>query len=403
MVPLRLSAYTLVSALGRGRKSTWDALMAGRSGLLPCNLPGVDLQTCIGRVDGLEESPVPARGGRSFAAFDCRNNRLAALTLLQDGFIEAVSAARVRYGPDRVAVLLGTSTSGIAETEAAYAARHDDGSLPQDFIARYRFTHNTFSLAAFVRDYLDLDGPAAVISTACSSSAKVFATASRLFASGQCDAAVVGGCDSLCLTTLYGFTALQLTSSTPCRPGDASRDGLSLGEAGAFILLERPDPAADGKTILLRGYGESNDGYHMSHPHPEGRGAVAAMRAALTRARLSPASIDAISLHGTATRANDAVEDSAVHSVFGGGMSCIGIKGWTGHTLGAAGAIGVVIAGLCMEHDVLPGTVNTRTVDPAFRSRLVLTPERRPLHNLLLNCFGFGGNNACLILGAAPC
>jgi 3-oxoacyl-[acyl-carrier-protein] synthase I len=393
MTPLTFSHYTLVSAVGRGLPATRQALLGMQSGLRPCDLPGVELDTWIGRVEGLEA------GECAIATdYECRNNRLAALALRQDGFTEAVLTARSRYGAHRVAVILGTSTSGIAETERAYAQRYADDSLPTDYLRRYRYTHNTYALADFVRKTLGLHGPAFVISTACSSSAKVFASASRLFAADLCDAAVVGGVDSLCLTTLYGFSALQLTSTQPCRPCDAERDGLSLGEAGAFILLERPI-ATSVHNVTLLGYGETNDGYHMSHPHPEGRGAIGSMRAALDCAGLAPGDIDYVNLHGTATPANDRIEDLAVHAVFGSGTRCSSTKGWTGHTLGAAGATACVIAALCLETGLLPGTANTHRLDPKLRSHILLTNQTETMASVMINIFGFGGNNCSLVVG----
>lgn len=206
MTPLTLTAYTLVTANGRGVGPVLQALRERRSGLNPCDFEDVPLKTYIGRVEGLEDFSL----GNELERFDCRNNRLAWLGLQQDGFMVAVAEAKQRYGAHRVAVVMGTSTSGILETEHAYQARDVAGSLPAWYTSRYRYTHNMFSLGHFVRACLGLRGPAMVISTACSSSAKVFASADRLLRAGLCDAAIVGGVDSLCLTTLYGFSALQL-------------------------------------------------------------------------------------------------------------------------------------------------------------------------------------------------
>jgi 3-oxoacyl-[acyl-carrier-protein] synthase-1 len=299
-----------------------------------------------------------------------------------------------------VAVILGSSTSGILETEHAY--RHRDpatGALPASYLTRYRYTHNMFSVAHFVRTYLGLRGPAMVISTACSSSAKVFATAARFIEAGFCDAAVVGGVDSLCLTVLYGFASLELLSSGPCRPCDEDRDGLTLGESAGFALLEKAGPAAPAGAVELLGYGESCDGYHMSHPHPEGAGAIGAMQGALRRSGLQPWDIDYINLHGTATRANDSIEDKAVNSVFGPSTPCSSTKGWTGHTLGAAGITEAVIAALCLTRSFVPGTLNTTRVDSSLRSHVLLENNEQPVRRVLSNIFGFGGNNCSLILG----
>jgi len=368
------------------------ALRESRSGLRPNDFETPALETWIGRVDGLEHEPVTGRLGE----FDCRNNRLARLGLRQDGFEDAVAQARERYGAHRIAVLIGTSTSGVHETELAYRQRdRSTGALPPDL--RYRHSQNIFSVADFVRRYLELEGPAAAISTACSSSAKVFASAHRLIEAAFVDAAVVGGVDSLCLTTLYGFGSLELLSREPCRPCDAARDGISIGEAAGFVLLERADSGA-GKIALL-GYGESSDGYHMSAPHPEGAGVRLAVMQALCRAGLAPDAIDYINLHGTATPANDRAEDAALHRIFGAAIPCSSTKGWTGHTLGAAGVTEAIISALCLERSWVPGTLNTRTLDPSLRSRIVLSGEQHPLRHVLSNSFGFGGNNCSLVLG----
>lgn len=395
ITPLTLTAYTLVTANGRGVGPVLQALRGRRSGLKPCDFENVTLKTYIGRVEGLEDFSL----GNELERFDCRNNRLAWLGLQQDGFMVAVAEAKQRYGAHRVAVVMGTSTSGILETEHAYQARNQAGSLPDWYSSRYRYTHNMFSLGHFVRVCLGLRGPAMVVSTACSSSAKVFATADRLLRAGLCDAAIVGGVDSLCLTTLYGFSALQLLSAGPCRPCDEDRDGLSLGEAAGFALLESSERVGRRGAVALLGYGESTDGYHMSHPHPEGAGAIRAIRDSLARAGLRPEDIEYVNLHGTATRANDSVEDKAVYSIFGARPACSSTKGWTGHTLGAAGITEAVISALCLTEGLIPGTLNCARVDTSFRSRIVRENQIDSLSCVVSNIFGFGGNNCSLVLG----
>jgi len=393
MRPLSMSAYTLTNALGLGRAATLDALQQRRSGLAPCDFLDADLDTWVGRVAGLEEQPVAAALGD----YDCRNNRLAQLALRQDGFENAARTAAERYGADRVAVIMGTSTSGILHTELAFRERDPDtGALPQPL--HYRETHEISSVVEFTRRYLGLSGPALSISTACSSSAKVFASAWRLIEAGLCDAAVVGGVDSLCLTTLYGFSSLELVAPNACRPADAERNGISIGEAAGFALLERPEAAGDAAVGLL-GYGESVDAYHMSTPHPEGVGAQLAMQRALDRAGLDTADIDYINLHGTATATNDSAEDRAVSGLFGRDTPCSSTKGWTGHTLGAAGAVEAVIGALCIEAGLIPGSLNTRKVDPSFNSAVQLENHLQPVQRVMSNSFGFGGNNASLIVG----
>jgi 3-oxoacyl-[acyl-carrier-protein] synthase I len=394
MEPLILSAYTLVTALGGGLDRTYQALVKRQSGLRPCRFDDLNLNAYAAQVEGVENRPI--RG--ELSRFDCRNNRLALLALEQDGFIDAARQASERYGNDRLAVILGTSTSGVLTTEDAYRERDlITGALPSSFIATCRYTHDMFSLADFVRAYLHLRGPAMVISTACSSSAKAFAVAARFIKAGFCDAAIVGGADSLCHTTLYGFAALDLMSTGVCRPCDEDRDGLSLGEAAGFALVESVDRARSGG-IALTGYGESTDGYHMSHPHPDGIGATKAMGSALARARLKPEQIDYVNLHGTATRLNDLAEAKAVSAVLGDNVPCSSTKGWTAHTLGAAGIVETVISALCLTRSLLPGSLNTRRVDPALRCRIVLDNEFRPIKRVVTNFFGFGGNNCSLIL-----
>ncbi|HZF26488.1 MAG TPA: beta-ketoacyl-[acyl-carrier-protein] synthase family protein [Steroidobacteraceae bacterium] len=390
MEPLRISAYTVTSALGCGRRAHLDALQAERTGLRPQAVANCALQTHVGEVAGLD-APLAGESAR----WDCRNNRLAQLSLAQDEFRDAVGRCRATLGDERIGVFIGTSTSGVQQTELAYRDRDRSSErLPDYFLHRY--TQNIFSAADYVRIALGLAGPTLAISTACSSSAKVFASARRAIAAGHCEAAVVGGVDSLCLTTLYGFNSLQLVSAEPCRPADLRRNGISIGEAAGFALLE----PGNGELMLL-GYGESSDAHHMSAPDPDGRGASAAMRSALRCADLEPRDIDYINLHGTATPANDAAEDRAVREVFGDGVPQSSTKGWTGHTLGAAGIVEAAIALLCIEAGLLPRSLNTREQDPQILGTIVLETRSAPVRRVLSNSFGFGGSNCALVFGGA--
>ncbi|WP_407074887.1 beta-ketoacyl-[acyl-carrier-protein] synthase family protein [Roseateles sp.] len=395
MTPIPITHHTLVTAMGHGRAATFEALRDGRSGLARRGFETADIGSWLGVVDGLD-----ALDWRDeLAAYDCRNNRLAELALRTDGFAEAVQSAAMRWGAMRVGVFLGTSTSGILQTELAYRERDPNtGALPDGL--HYGETHNTASVARYVRAAMGLQGPAHVVSTACSSSAKVYAAAERAIRLGLVDAAVVGGVDSLCMTTLYGFKALELTSGEICRPWDAERAGLSIGEAAAFALLEREGGPARPMGWLL-GAGESSDGHHMSSPHPEGAGAALAMRAALSQAGLTPAQVDYLNLHGTATPGNDAAEDRAVCTVFGTATPCSSTKGYTGHTLGAAGGVEASIALLALEHGLAPPSLNLQTQDPALHAQLLREPLRAELKVVASNSFGFGGSNASLLLGAA--
>ena len=236
------------------------------------------------------------------------------------------------------------------------------------------------------------------VSTACSSSAKVFASAYRHIKAGLCDAAVVGGADSLCFSTLYGFSSLGLVSDRPCRPWDAGRSGMNIGEGAGFALLEKKDGGVAG--VALLGYGESSDAYHMSSPHPEGAGAATAMKSALAMAGVTADAIDYINLHGTGTRANDASEDRAIMKVFGGGTPCSATKGWTGHTLGAAGITEILFALGSIERGFIPGTLNSERLDPALSAGVLLRNRVAPVSCVLSNSFGFGGSNCSLVLGA---
>ena len=396
MPPLLLSHFTATSCIGRGLGATLASLRAQRSGLKPCDFDSAELATWIGAVDGVDSEVLRP----DLKAFDCRNNRLAQLGLRHDNFDLAVQALIARLGRQRIGVFIGTSTSGILQTELAYRRRDPEtGALPADFI--YATTHNTFSVADFTRHYFGLGGPAVAVSSACSSSAKVFASARRMMAAGLIDAAVVGGVDSLCLTTLYGFNSLGLVSSQACRPFDVARDGISIGEAAAFALLERVPEHLDGNAVLLLGVGESSDAHHMSSPHPEGLGARMAMQDALRTAQLDAADIEYINLHGTATQSNDAAENRAVAAVFGSNTLCSSTKGATGHTLGAAGGMEAVICALALQHGLLPGGLNTQQLDPALPLNYLLDNRELQVSRVLSNSFGFGGTNCSLIFGRA--
>ena len=575
--PLQISAYTATSAVGVGKEVLADALAQSRSGLRANDFGDAPLPTWIGRVDGLEEVRLP----ESLAHWDCRNNRLAWLGLQADGFLEAVAAAREKYGASRVALILGTSTASIGETELAYTQLDEQGMFPPnqrrarvhtphslamftqqllgisgpsetistacsssakvfasaerlirlgladaavvggadtlcgsvlfgfnslelvssepcrpfdasrkgislgeaagfallergrgplellgygeasdahhmstphpeglgaekalddalaragvavesiDYInmhgtasigetelaytlldeqgmfppeQRRAAVHTPHSLAMFAQQLLGITGPSETISTACSSSAKVFASAERLIRLGLADAAVVGGADTLCGSVLFGFNSLELVSSEPCRPFDASRKGISLGEAAGFALVERVQTGADAAPLHLLGYGEASDAHHMSTPHPEGLGAERALDEALARAGLAPEAIDYINMHGTASQKNDEVEGALVARRFPARTHASSTKGFMGHTLGAAGIVEAVISLLAIERGLMPGTVNTRTLDEGFGPQIKLEPAHGEVRYALSNSFGFGGNNCSLVFGKA--
>ena len=390
MTPFAITTYTATTAVGVGRRALLEALRAGRSGLTRCDFEGAALDCYIGPAPGLD---TPLR--EQWAEWDCRNNRLAELALQQDDFSDVALAARQRYGAERIGTFIGTSTSGVLQTELAYRERDPETQTLPDWYV-FDTTQSAFSIADFVRLRLDLAGPCVSLSAACASSAKAFAAAARSILAGFCDAAIVGGVDSLCLTTLFGFNSLQLLSKDVCRPADADRSGLSIGEAAAFALLERTSRPG---MLALRGWGESSDAHHMSQPRPDGAGAIQAMRAALAAARLDPHAIDYVNLHGTATPANDLAEDRAMGALFGARVPCSSTKGWTGHTLGAAGMVEAAISLLCIEHGLLPRSLNTRRKDPALNSNILMETREAPVRNVMSNSFGFGGVNCSLVLG----
>jgi len=389
MTPLCITAWSVACSAGVGVPALAAALRERRSGLRANDFTEVPLPTFIGRVAGIEGCALPAR----LATWECRNNRLAWLALTSDGFFDLACAARDRYGPDRVALVLGTSTSSIGATEEAYRRLLPDGQYPEDL--RRPIVHTPHSLGDFVREALGLEGIVVTVGTACSSSAKVFAQAERLIRLGLADAAVVGGVDSLCGSVLFGFNSLELVSPEPCRPFDVARRGISIGEAGGFALLERD---GSGGPWLL-GYGESSDAHHMSSPHPQGLGARLAIEAALERAGLGPDAVQYINLHGTASQKNDEVEARVIADMFPATTRASSTKGWTGHTLGAAGIVEAVVAFIAMQTGLAPGTLNAEELDPDCGPQVRLENEAADLRVVLSNSFGFGGSNCSLLFG----
>lgn len=394
MQALRITAITAASAMGVGLDAMRAALDGRAGGLTPCDLPGMPAGLWIGRVRAAEAIDLPA----PLTDFACRNTRLAELALRQDGFLAAVEAAVARYGAARIAVVMGTSTSGIEETEQAWARRGADGALAGYDYAR---THDLHALPRYMRARLGLAGPCVSISTACTSGARAFLDAGTLIAAGLVDAAVVGGADTLCRLTLHGFGSLELLAKGPTRPCAEDRDGISIGEAAAFALLERAGPQESGALGLL-GAGASSDGHHMSSPHPDGHGAVAAMNAALDSAGLTPGQVDYVNMHGTGTRANDAMEDRAIARIFGDAVPCSSTKGWTGHTLGASGALEAAVAAICVEHGLVPGCLGVDRPDPSFAARIAVENTATRVDRVLSNSFGFGGSNCALVIGRLP-
>ena len=394
MTALGIPAMSLVTPLGLGKAKNAASLFRGtRDGLVHDFSLVSGKIVPVGRV-AAELPGIPS----ALADYDCRNNRLMLAALAEIG--DDVAGAVGRYGADRVAVVLGTSTAGIAEGENAWAAYRRDGAWP----AGYRYSRQeTGNLADFVARWLGLTGPAYTVATACSSSGKTFAAARRLIAAGLCDAAVVGGADSLCRLTLNGFASLEAISNAPCNPFSVNRSGITIGEGAAAFLLTR-DPAPVG----LLGVGECSDAHHVSAPDPSGQGAEAAMRLALEDAGLAAGDIVYVNLHGTATPLNDAMESKAMAAVFPPETPCSSTKAMTGHLLGAAGACEAAFLWLSL-HPVfnpdwlLPPHLWDGVPDPALPPLALVTqgervPERQTLA-MLSNSFAFGGNNVALVLG----
>ncbi|NBB93691.1 MAG: beta-ketoacyl-ACP synthase [Gammaproteobacteria bacterium] len=392
MEALQISAMTLACAAGKGIGALRPALAEGRSGLRANDYPGCELETWIGRVDGVEDIVLED----DLARFQCRNNQLAAIALDLDGFRESAAELLERHRPERIACVVGTSTAGISSTERAFRELDAQGAFRPEHVMPW--VHTPHTSAAFVAAALGLAGPVQTVSTACSSSAKVFATAARLIETGFADAAVVGGVDSLCLSVLYGFHSLELVSPDPCRPFDRSRTGLNLGEAAGFAILERESKHALGR---LLGWGETSDAHHMASPHPEGEGAITAMRQALDRAGLPPEAIGYVNCHGTATPMNDRIETAALRTVFGDPPPASSTKAWTGHTLGAAGITEAVFSLMALADGYLPASLNCSVPEPGAADFILRDGRRERVGAVMSNSFGFGGSNCTLVLGAA--
>ena len=392
--PCRLAALGQVSALGSALEEVSARLAAGDSSRLTLDETIVPERALwLGAVT----EPLPAIPA-GLERFACRNNQLALAALQAIG--DEVRAAIARFGAARVGVVVGTSTSGVGDAEAAIAHRERTGVLAHEF----HYDQLEFGgLARFVAEAAGARGPAYTLSTACSSGARALASARSLLRLGLCDVVISGAADSLCGLTTNGFAALGALSAGVTNPCSRNRDGLTLGEAGVLFLVTR-DPGG----IQLLGVGDSSEAHHMSAPDPEGRGAETAMRGALADAGLEAGDIGYLNLHGTGTPQNDAMECAAVARVLGSELPCSSTKPLVGHTLGAAGAIEaafcwLVLAGLRAGEAALPPHVWDGAVDPELAPiRLTEKGARAafgPRTAVMTNSFGFGGNNCTLILG----
>jgi 3-oxoacyl-[acyl-carrier-protein] synthase-1 len=394
--PCRLAALGQVSALGRTRAEVYERLIAGDSSRLTLNSDRIPERSIwLGEVHESLPAIPPA-----LARFACRNNQLALAALEAIG--AQVSAAVARFGAERVGVVVGTSTSGVGDAEAAIAHREKTGVLAHQF---YYDQLEFGGLARFVAEVTGARGPAYTLSTACSSGARALASARSLVALGVCDAVVSGAADSLCGLTTNGFAALGAISAGVTNPWSANRDGLTLGEASALFLVTG-EPGG----IQLLGVGDSSEAHHMSAPDPEGRGAETAMRGALADAGLAPEQIAYLNLHGTGTPQNDAMESAAVARTLGTDVPCSSTKPLVGHTLGAAGAIEAAFCWLLLAERrggelSLPPHVWDGARDPALAPiHLAAKGERARAGRdafVMTNSFGYGCNNCTLILGAS--
>ncbi|EJM94203.1 3-oxoacyl-(acyl-carrier-protein) synthase [Pseudomonas sp. GM74] len=394
-----LNALGLVCALGREKQEVARNLFAGDCGGMREQAGWVPQRTLpVGAVQG-NLATLPADMSRHHS----RNNQLLLEATLQ--IRPDIDSAIQTYGRDRIGVVLGTSTSGIDEASQGLAHYLREKQFP----AEYDYQQQELGAPAnFLTEWLQLSGPAYVISTACTSSARALMSAQRLLDLGICDAVLCGGVDTLCKLTLNGFSALEAVSEQRCNPFSVNRNGINIGEAAVLFLMTRR--AGDSQAIALLGSGASSDAHHISAPEPSGRGALQAMRKALGRANLQPEQIAYLNLHGTATQHNDAMESQAVATLFPAGVPCSSSKPMTGHTLGAAGALEAAFCWLSLSPDnrghALPPHVWDGQPDPELPPLQWVTPATRltsiaPRY-LMSNSFAFGGNNVSLIIGDAP-
>ncbi len=384
-----ITAFSLCCGLGRDTEAVVHQLREARRGLreVPFEVP-------FEAVTGTLPQPPPPLPA-PLANQDSRTARLTALAY--EGIDHAMVEASKRWGTDRIALVLGTSTGGIDRTERFHFDWYGSGAPtpavpPADY--DYHRQHCFHALADTLASLSGAQGPRYVVSTACSSSAKVFGSAQRLLDLGIADAVLVGGADGLCHTTVRGFHSLGVMASEPCRPFGSERPGMNVGEGAGLLLLEREGrPRA-----WLRGVGESSDAYHMSSPDPEGRGALAAMRQALHEADVRPEEVGYINAHGTGTKYNDAAEAKAIEALFGASVPVVSTKAYTGHTLGACGAIEAIFGIVALEEGWIPAALGSHPLDDEIRLWIPDHVLERPVRYVLSNAFAFGGSNCSVLL-----
>jgi 3-oxoacyl-[acyl-carrier-protein] synthase-1 len=392
MKPLTINSYTLTCAAGTGISAIRSSILGNRSGLSDKPWHDCELQTWLGRVTDLDESR-----NKLQPEWESRNNRLAHLGIHQDQFAKALGEAITRFGTHRCGLVIGTSTSSIGRSEQGYRELDPEGRFTSEF--QQDQIHDPHAPGAFLANLLDIEGPCMTVSTACSSSSKAFAVASRWLQQDIVDVVIVGGVDSLCQSVIHGFNSLQLVDNNLCKPFDLDRGGINLGEAAGFVLVSR-EPLQD-SGIRLLGYGESSDAYHMSSAHPDGLGAQLAMQAAIERSARQFSDLDYVNLHGTGTRSNDSIESKICGELLAPNTLCSSTKGLTGHTLGTAGICEAILTIDAIRTSIVPGNINTQNPEFAIASKLALTATDRDITLAMSNSFGFGGNNSSLIFGAA--
>lgn len=384
--------YDTCSAAGVNLLALRQSLKEYKSGLVKNDLKGSNIDTWLGKVQAIDDVS-------DLKQWQSRNNALAALGLEQGSLKTTLDGVTKEFGSSRIGIVMGSSTSSIDRTETAYTDLDESGALKPTY--QQTLVHNPHAPSLFVAHYTGIKGPAITINTACSSSAKVFATGARWLEMGVVDAVLVGGVDTLCLSVVHGFNSLQLLSANPCKPFDHNRDGINLGEASGFAILQRAGESDKAAGIRLSGYGESSDAYHMSHPHPEGLGARLSMTQALKRADLAPDAIDYINLHGTSSRANDLIEGQLISDLFPKTTVCSSTKAWMGHTLGAAGITEAIITMDTLNTDFIPGSMNLESLDKALDFTIAAKNQSKACTHVMTNSFGFGGNNCSLVFSKA--
>jgi 3-oxoacyl-[acyl-carrier-protein] synthase-1 len=385
-----ITGFSAVNAMGRTTAEVLSALDEGRSGLAAPPFP-LPIDTVVGAIPGGDLDPLPPGLDR----YDTRIARIGFMALA--GVRSALDRALVRWGKRRVAILLGTSTGGLDATEVAYRAWAESGTLPPSY--RLDTKHDFSALGSAIAQHTGTEGPMYVVSTACSSSGKVHASAMRLMRAGVIDAALVGGVDSLCRMTLHGFRGLGILDTARCRPFDKSRAGINIGEGAALMLLER---SSDDARVAVLGVGESSDAYNMSSPEPSGRGAREAMERAMGMAGIAPGDVDLLIAHGTATPQNDTAESAAIEVALGTRVPVVSTKAYTGHQLGAAGATSAIFAAHAVLTGRAPASLGASEIDPAVRVNVAKEASVRRIDRVLANAFAFGGSNVCLAIGRPP-